>query len=135
VSSYQIIVTLDHAGKVTHHYATESDARFQYSEWRGQGVDCKLVLPHPEKVFLAWTTEVTEYYRTEVEWADLPESVQAAMSEGMTILDIDRSGVDGDLDANLDLWGLIVDHEESPYNEEVTDRSLNYDRIEAESKR
>jgi hypothetical protein len=134
VSSYQIIVTLDHAGKVTHHYATESDARFQYSEWRGQGVDCKLVLPHPEKVFLAWTTEVTEYYRTEVEWAALPESVQAAMSGGMTILDIDRA--DGrEPDANLDLWALIVDHEESPYNEEVTDRSLNYDRIEEESKR
>ena len=45
---YTIVVNVERGGTVTHHYTHESDARFQYSEWRGQGVDCTLVEPDTE---------------------------------------------------------------------------------------
>lgn len=61
MSDYRIIVKKDivHHYDTIHHYATESDARFQFAEWRGQGVDCELVLPQPKTATVTLRIENT----------------------------------------------------------------------------
>jgi hypothetical protein len=133
--SNMVVVTRADGVEVIHYYATESDARYQYAVWRGEGVDCKLALPIPAQVLIAWETDVTERYRTTVNTADLPQSVQDALADGLSIIDIDRA-LDAKYDVAKDeLFGFICDHEEGPYDENVTDRNLDYTAIEEEPKR
>ena len=39
---WQVIVHVEDGGTVTHSFAYENDARFHFSEWRGQGINCDI---------------------------------------------------------------------------------------------
>ena len=81
---------------------------------------------------IKWEIEVTESYRATIEDSDLPDEVILFLENGWDIADLStnvypdgapytREQFDSAVEAIED---LAVNHEEGPYNDQVTDRDV-----------
>jgi cytosine/adenosine deaminase-related metal-dependent hydrolase len=143
--NYTVVVTRTDGTEARHPFSHEGDARHYLAECQSQGFTTRLIQPTPDEqsgqVFLAWELEVTERYRARVNIVDLPESVQAALATGATILDIvkhpflGKPGAVPYADEVSDLEEYLSDWEEGPYDEVVlSERTLDVRAMEAQAK-